>query len=51
MFGNGELSNQYFYKNMREDIHLNPGLELFEAVSSTQMGMTMMHDVVVKVNG
>lgn len=43
--------NVNFYKDVREDIHLNPGLELFEAVSSTQMGMTMMHDVVVKVNG
>lgn len=43
--------NVNFYKDVREDIHLKPGLELFEAVSSTQMGMTMMHDVVVKVNG
>lgn len=40
-----------FFKDVREDIHLNPGLELFEAVSCIQMGMTVMHEVVVKVNG
>lgn len=40
-----------FFKDAREDIHLNSDVELFEAVSSIQMGMTMIHEVVVKVNG